>query len=222
MSTDAHRRAKHDLAMEPRWPVVPRASLADHCPVCDTKRRSRHARTSAAWCSRTATTFRTSTASCRGASAPRQELISCCCVSRMLILPFLRDEGIKAVMLLLADRFLYVHSWQGQAPGRSVWCSRILVSRQAVAARPSLLACALAGHSISDTAFVPADVYALGMYVDPKAAKKALGQKYQGKAAKDLSRDQLLCDEIVQSNDIPKSMRLVITSGLSQHAMPAS
>ena len=37
-------------------------------------------------------------------------------------------------------------------------------------------------------------VYALGMYVDKKAAKKALGQKYHGKDAEELSQDQLLCD----------------------------
>lgn len=53
-------------------------------------------------------------------------------------------------------------------------------------------------------------VYAVGLYVDPQAAKKALDGKVTAGSA---APDQAVFDELVQANNVEKSLRMVISFG---------
>ncbi|KAK9816941.1 hypothetical protein WJX72_007231 [[Myrmecia] bisecta] len=55
------------------------------------------------------------------------------------------------------------------------------------------------------------DVYAVGLYVDPVAAKKVLGSKCRGASPDDLAAQQKLFDEVKKNDSIEKTMRLVIS-----------
>lgn len=58
------------------------------------------------------------------------------------------------------------------------------------------------------------NIYALGIYVDSVAAKKALAGKYKGAGSVEaLSADQNLFDDVVSSSAFEKSLRLVISFG---------
>jgi len=61
------------------------------------------------------------------------------------------------------------------------------------------------------------DVYALGFYIDEEAAQKALGPKFGSAESSSLEKNQSLCDEVVNSKDIEKTVRIVITSGMLNH-----
>eukprot|EP00798_Chlamydomonas_sp_ICE-L_P015760 gene15761-21883_t len=57
-------------------------------------------------------------------------------------------------------------------------------------------------------------IYAVGVYVDPAAAKKALGSKFSKETtAQDLAHNQALFDEVVNNASFEKSLRLVISFG---------
>jgi hypothetical protein len=61
------------------------------------------------------------------------------------------------------------------------------------------------------------DVYALGFYIDEGAAQKALGPKFGSAAPSSLEKNQSLCDEVINSNDVEKTVRIVVTSGMLNH-----
>lgn len=56
-------------------------------------------------------------------------------------------------------------------------------------------------------------VYAVGLYVDPKAAKHLLSSKQADISAKQGIPEQGVFDDLVRSNDIEKSLRMVISFG---------
>ncbi|KAL3161040.1 hypothetical protein ABBQ38_009423 [Trebouxia sp. C0009 RCD-2024] len=56
-------------------------------------------------------------------------------------------------------------------------------------------------------------VYAVGLYVDPKAAKNLLNSKQAGISAKSGIPEQAIFDDLVKSNDVEKSLRMVISFG---------
>ena len=90
-------------------------------------------------------------------------------------------------------------------------------------------------------------VYALGFYLDQQAAKKMLGPKYGGMSLATLKQDPSLCNgtlnatvfltavlandycltgssvpsaicaDVIEANDLEKTIRIVITSGMVNH-----
>lgn len=61
------------------------------------------------------------------------------------------------------------------------------------------------------------DVYALGFYIDEEAAQKTLGPKFGSAGSSSWAKDQSLCDEVVNSREVEKTVRIVITSGMVNH-----
>ncbi|MEO0649318.1 MAG: chalcone isomerase family protein [Planctomycetota bacterium] len=66
----------------------------------------------------------------------------------------------------------------------------------------------LAGMALRDKYFVGIDVYAFGLYVDPRAVEAQLGA-WKDKSAKELGRDQSFYDALYAGEPIPKSLRMV-------------
>ncbi|KAK9835190.1 hypothetical protein WJX81_004766 [Elliptochloris bilobata] len=58
------------------------------------------------------------------------------------------------------------------------------------------------------------DVYALGLYVDSAAVKEKVAPKYRDQAPGALSDSQQLLDEVACCNEVEKTLRIVVTSGL--------
>ncbi|GFH31120.1 chalcone_isomerase domain-containing protein [Haematococcus lacustris] len=57
------------------------------------------------------------------------------------------------------------------------------------------------------------NIYALGIYVDSAAAKKALGSKFKSLDKETLANSQALLDEVLACESIEKTLRLVISFG---------
>ena len=65
------------------------------------------------------------------------------------------------------------------------------------------------GVRVKRIAGIGVKVYACGLYVDPGAARKVVGDKYVGKKPSDVAKDQSLYATVLKSDDVEKTVRLV-------------